>query len=669
MRKVASAWVLSSALVAATACSGESEDEPRNDAPQSLPPVFGGVSEAEVLSDREVRLRWGPALDDTTPRRRIVYRVYQGVGDGPVDTSAPVAVSIPGETSVVVSGLRSGQRFRFVVRAVDAEGNEEANRRAVTVSTGDDGAPVFAGVTGAHALGSRRLLVQWKPAEDEVSPGHMLRYRVYVSRSSNEERAFEQPLLTTTPGVTSVVVEEQPAASELFVGVRAVDESGNEDENTRLVATETPEGNPPEFAGLRSVVAGSTSAELRWFPAIDDATASSEIVYAVYVGTAGGAYNLLAPRVVTDPGVTRWVVDGLEPGTEHFFLVRARDLAGNEDGNVVELAATTEPSDDTSPVFSGVQEAEATTPTSLHVSWAAASDDRTDVARIRYDVYLREGKKAPDTRKEPFLTTLPGRVSADLLGLAPDIEYTVLVRARDEVGNRDENSEVLTRKTPAATDDVAPPLLSGSPELELVPARPDWLSVRLPPATDDTEDASGIRFHVCVEVSDGDCTGSAFIDHVNATSPFGASNVFVTGLSPRTRYRVSVRAEDRSGNLGGTGLTAEGVTSTSFASDVRPLLESRCNQCHGYVYGVLVNVPSGYADPTYGALPLVSPGLPTRSYLYRKLRASGDVGAPFGEAEPALYEGERMPSDKTDPLSSDAQSVLYDWITQGAFEN
>ncbi len=672
MRRFASVFIPWCALSFVTACGDDSADEPNEEQtapPVASPPVFGGVGAGELVSESQVRLRWAPGLDDTTPRGRIVYRVYQGLGNGPVDTNVPVAVSIPGETSVVVSGLAPSASHRFVVRAVDAEGNEDDNRHSVTVSTGDHEAPSFPGVTGAIALTSSRLLVQWKPAEDDVTPEHELTYRVYVSTSSKPDKAFVKPVATTLPGATSVEIGDLPTESELFVGVRAVDANGNADENVRLVSTKTPEGNPPDFDGVRAAVPGTTSVELRWSPAADDATASSEIVYAIYVSTEAGEHNLLVPYTLTDPGVTRWTVTGLEPSTTYHFIVRARDLAGNEDGNAAELGATTAPPDETVPTFGGVTAVVATTPTSLRVCWDAASDDRTATADLLYDVYLAEGADAPDTSAPPFLTTLPGRGSADLLGIKSGTKYTLLVRARDEAGNRDTNTESASATTGDATSDVSAPLLSGKVTLTPVDEQPDRFLVILPQATDNTESASGIRYHVCVTESGVDCTGSAFIEHVNATSEFGAATVFVTGLRPRTTYRATVRAEDQSGNLGSAGLTAEGLTATSFAANVAPLLESRCNQCHSYGYGTLVHVPSGYADPDSEGLFLVSAGEPSQSYLLRKLRALGDVSEPFSTTRPSLYDDARMPSDGTDPLGADAEAVLIDWISQGAFDN
>lgn len=668
MRRLFSSVALSSLLILAAACGDDPEGTSQGSERTPGAPVFGGVGAGEAVSDTSVRLRWASALDDATPRGRLIYRVYQGNGTGPVDVSKHVAVSVPGDTSVVVQGLAPRQSYRFVVRAVDAEGNEDDNRASVTVTTGDESPPVFAGVTGATPLTSSTVLVQWKPASDSVDPALDLRYRVYRSTSSDPETLFEEPVATTKKGEMSLLLEGQPAEKELFFAVRAVDLSDNEDANTRVVSTLTPEGKPPEFDGVRSATAHSTSVTLRWSPAVDEVTASSEIVYAIYLGKKSGGQNLLAPHVVTAPGVTRFTVNELTPDTDYYFVVRARDAVGNEDDNVVQVAVTTAPPDEIPPTFSGATALTPTTPTSLNVSWAPATDDQTASQDVAYDVYLKKGSGLPSF-STPTLTTLPGRTSAELLGLTPGSEHSVVVRARDAAGNRDENEVVVSASTPAATSDKTAPVLGGTVTVARVAGESGKLLVSWPQATDAVEGALGIRYHVCVSQTGTECSGESFIDSVNATSSFGASSVVVTGLDSRTLYRATVRPEDKSGNLAKSGLTGQGTTGTSFEQDVLPIVESRCNQCHTYDYDLLVQVPSTYTDLAFGVLALVSPGEPSRSYLFRKLRAAGDQTEPFSAAEPSTYAGARMPSDKTDWLSPETEAIIGDWIVQGAYDD
>ncbi len=654
--------------VACASDSAESTDAPTAPSFEDAnddPPVFAGVTRATAVSDHAVELEWAPGIDDRTRRGSLTYRVYRGVGDGPVDISTPAAVSIPGQTELVVDGLDTARDYRFVVRAVDAAGNEDDNVSAVRVSLADTTAPEFEGITGALPETSSRILVQWKPAADNGTPRHELTYRVFASE--NRDDVFEHPIATSLPGATSVVVSDQPKDTELFVAVRAVDGSGNLDENQRVVSSAMPEGTPPEFLGVRWASASRDAVELSWTPASDETTASSAIVYAVYAARTSGGQNLLEPMVVTDAGVTRWKVTGLDSNETYYFIVRARDRAGNEDGNTAQLSVTTLLPDVTPPTFGGATSTTSTTPSSYRIDWSPATDDVSEARHIRYNLYVASSPGAQDFT-EPTLTTLPGRSSVVFLGQPRATGFAVVVRSLDEAGNEDENTTEVFATTLSASADVTPPTLTGDITVSRVPSRPDWLYVTFPGAMDDTEGLGGIRYHVCVGASSLDCAGSQFQANINATSDFGAGGVFVTGLSARKIYSVTVRPEDRGGNLG-IGATAMGTTATSFAKNVLPVLESRCNQCHSYSYGTLVHVPAGYDDATYGALSQVFASDGQNSYLYRKLLPLGSEAAPFSEASPNAYDGVRMPSDGTDPLSDEVTQAIFDWIEQGAFDN
>ena len=102
---------------------------------------------------------------------------------------------------------------------------------------------------------------------------------------------------------------------------------------------------PPLFAGLRSAttcipgpVGGNermSSFRLAWPAAKDNVTPSSRIAYDVYQTTTPGAENFSRATYTTRRGVTVFVTPQL-PSTAtdtYYFVVRARDVAGNRDRN------------------------------------------------------------------------------------------------------------------------------------------------------------------------------------------------------------------------------------------------------------------------------------------------------------------------------------------------
>jgi hypothetical protein len=102
---------------------------------------------------------------------------------------------------------------------------------------------------------------------------------------------------------------------------------------------------PPTFAGLNSAITcipgpigggRTTSYHLSWDPATDKVTPSSAIVYDVYQATTAGGEDFSAPTYTTPPGATSFDTPELPTDTSFYFVVRARDQAGNRDSNTVE---------------------------------------------------------------------------------------------------------------------------------------------------------------------------------------------------------------------------------------------------------------------------------------------------------------------------------------------
>ncbi|MDD5057530.1 MAG: hypothetical protein PHQ60_06635 [Sideroxydans sp.] len=92
----------------------------------------------------------------------------------------------------------------------------------------------------------------------------------------------------------------------------------------------------PTFNGVAVAIPSAAGGEvtLSWDAATDDVTASSAIVYDISVATTAGAP--FAATYSTAAGATSYTVTGLADDTDYFFVVRARDEAGNRDTNTVE---------------------------------------------------------------------------------------------------------------------------------------------------------------------------------------------------------------------------------------------------------------------------------------------------------------------------------------------
>jgi hypothetical protein len=103
---------------------------------------------------------------------------------------------------------------------------------------------------------------------------------------------------------------------------------------------------PPTFPGLKSAtacipgpVAGETASyRLDWDQAADNVTPSAQIVYDVYQATKSGGEDFSSPTYTARHGATTFTTPPLPAEQSFYFVVRARDRAGNRDSNQVERA-------------------------------------------------------------------------------------------------------------------------------------------------------------------------------------------------------------------------------------------------------------------------------------------------------------------------------------------
>ena len=102
---------------------------------------------------------------------------------------------------------------------------------------------------------------------------------------------------------------------------------------------------PPSFGGLQRAFActpgpqrpgETTPFTLSWQAASDNVTPSSQIAYEIYLASSPGGENFSAPTWTSAPGATTFRTPGLPSHGSFYFVVRARDAAGNEDRNTIE---------------------------------------------------------------------------------------------------------------------------------------------------------------------------------------------------------------------------------------------------------------------------------------------------------------------------------------------
>lgn len=203
--------------------------------------------------------------------------------------------------------------------------------------------PKFAGASSATP-GPSSITLAWAPATDDITPQSEIVYGIYESTTSHGED-LGAPIAFTPPGATSFAVGPLAPSTTFYFIVLAYDWAHNDDGLDLEISATTPsttDTTKPTFAGATAAVAKSPgSAAVSWSPASDDVSQAAAISYLVYASNKSGGENFQSPNAVTVAGATSATLGDLGGDTLYYFVVRAKDQAGNVDTNTIEVTATT----------------------------------------------------------------------------------------------------------------------------------------------------------------------------------------------------------------------------------------------------------------------------------------------------------------------------------------
>lgn len=192
------------------------------------PPVLLTVLPAAPANDNAPRV-YGEAAE------RVTVRLYGlpgcegdaiGLGMGAALATDGIAAAVADDTSVQLSAL-----------AVNARGVESVCSEGPSFVE-DSTPPAFAGVQSITGVKSGALRLSWTAASDAVSDMQSLLYAICRGTAPDGCSPF-QTTYVTAPGVTSHDVADLNASTEYVFSVRALDEAGNEDNNTATLVGET----------------------------------------------------------------------------------------------------------------------------------------------------------------------------------------------------------------------------------------------------------------------------------------------------------------------------------------------------------------------------------------------------------------------------------------------
>jgi YVTN family beta-propeller protein len=400
----------------------------------------------------------GMVSTSSIPPHVVAIRITISAPDIPTIVEV---ISTAGLTSVSVTiEVPNGPNRHIVVEALNDTGGVLYSAETYVTLDGtpvsvpmvmaaDPIPPMFTGLSSITSVTETSMVLSWLPATDNVTPQSKIQYLIYMATTSGGQN-FSSPSFTTPLGATSYTVTGLSPNTTYYYVVWAMDEVGNKDGNMVERSATTlapPDPNPPTFGGVESATAlSSTEIDLQWSAATDDVTPSSNIVYLIYMATTSGGQNFATPSAITAPGATTYTIMGLLPDTTYYFVVRARDEAGNIDSNTVERSATTP--DTTPPTVTGVSPGIGATNVPVTSTLTATFSEAMDPSTINTTTFTLANGGSPVGGTVSYIGMTATFTPSANLAYNTIYTATITTGARDIVGNALTANYSWTFRTP-----------------------------------------------------------------------------------------------------------------------------------------------------------------------------------------------------------------------------
>ena len=349
------------------------------------------------------------------------YNIYRctGASCSPSVTSTPLNNNTPlTTTSFSDSTVAASTTYRYVITAVDNNGNESAPSNPIVSATTPTPPPTCAnnptpnpspapGAPTKTSSTDKSLSFSWT-ASAAATGCTLSGYHIYRAD------AGANPIANVTSGTTYTDSNLTPNTSYTYT-IEAFDTSSHTTKGTAAVLATAPDTSAPSTPG--SVVATATSSSqvsLGWSASSDDVGVTNYRIYRSDKGTT---------PLATVSGTTLNYVDSTVTASNTYtYQVSAVDSAGNASAKASSNSVSTpSSSDNTAPSAPSNVAAPIIASQSANLSWSASTDN---VGVAGYHVYLNGVYAANATSTNVTLSCL-----------APNVAYTVTVKAYDSAGN------------------------------------------------------------------------------------------------------------------------------------------------------------------------------------------------------------------------------------------
>jgi len=387
-----------------------------------LPP---GTNEGDIERAAEIRA--------DIHHYHVYWNTYEGFEPDPEKMLPPNT-----ETMAIHTDLVDGQRYYYIVRSVDAAGNENLNDPGAS-AIADTSPPSSPTNLRTFRLDDGRIRLDWDAPSGEAP----YRYNIYRARSPGAQIFGVLPfsMVFHGSGETEFVDENVTHGQSYYYVVRSADFLLNEDQNTNEVGNisedRLPPGAPTELV-VKKLAGGDLM--INWTePAVESSSpiygpreADRAVLFRVYSSTEPGDHDF--SKYITETPLLYYIDRGLRDRQDYYYVVRALDAAGNEDQNVVQIKGTADASPPSPPMNEVVQR---TPRGEILLSW----DDPEGEEVFEYRIYRFIGNETQDFSQPYVVTRKNTFVDNDV---TEAVQYRYVIRSVDKAGNEGRNTiEIL----------------------------------------------------------------------------------------------------------------------------------------------------------------------------------------------------------------------------------
>lgn len=567
-------------------------------AADSTIPTVSSAAISTTPGMTSMTLSWTAASDNRDSSSLLQYRVYQGVSTSVLTASAiatsltaddgdvtPVSDWMTATTAYTITGLTPNTQYYFNIVVQDTSGNANNYTAASPTTSADNSTPVPGTALSAKG-GITSVYLSWGVGSDNASPASTLSYKVIKASATSEidtlgELTSSMIVANYSKGMTSFNVSGLTAGVTYAFTVVVRDQAGNEAIYSPVsVTTVLTDDAPPDPGTDIVAIESSASVDLSWGDATDNVSPASGILYRVMQdGTPVTDWTL---------GMTSVTIPDLEQGRTYSFTVEIKDGFGNLGQNYNDLNVTTL-SDINEPTIASSVITASPGPTTIDLTWNAATDDLSLAAKLQYKVVQDLATSGIDSVEDADISSLsqtsshfivvdwtPNLTSISVGDLVKNTTYAFAVIVRDEAGNKALYTPIQTTTTnpsdgTAPVPNAAVPITAASLDSSGIPAiTVTWVS-----ATDNVTTANNLKYQLVMSTveSNIDSVSKALAATI-VKSWFSTSSSSISGVASNlesgTTYAFSILVKDQAGNIAlyppiseTTDLSGAGVISLS----------------------------------------------------------------------------------------------------------